>query len=107
MKTAAERILHGKFLNAGQTCVGPDYLFVPEGQVQTFIDHAREIIPKRYPQLADAAYTSIIDSKAFDRLGGLVEDARQKGATVINLMEGEQADEATRKIPPTLVTGVR
>jgi coniferyl-aldehyde dehydrogenase len=106
MKTAAERILHGKFLNAGQTCVGPDYLFVPEGKVQAFIDHAREIIPRRYPQLADAAYTSIIDSKSYDRLNGLVEDAREKGANIINLMEGETADEAARKIPPTLMTGV-
>ena len=106
MKTAAERIMHGKFLNAGQTCVGPDYLFLPEGKVQEFIDHARAIIPKRYSELADTAYTSIIDRKAFDRLCSTVEDARQKGADVINLMPGKESDEATRKISPLLVKNV-
>lgn len=106
MKTAAERIMHGKFLNAGQTCVGPDYLFVPEGRVREFIDHARAIIPRRYPELADIAYTSIIDRKSFDRLCGTVEDARQKGADVVNLLPGKESDDSIRKISPLLVTNV-
>lgn len=106
MKTAAERIMHGKFLNAGQTCVGPDYLFVPEGKVQEFIDNARAIIPRRYPELADTAYTSIIDRKSFDRLCNTVEDARQKGADVVNLLPGKESDDSIRKISPLLVTNV-
>jgi len=106
MKTAAERILHGKFINAGQTCVCPDYLFVPEGRVQEFIDHARAIIPKRYPELADVAYTSIVDKKSFDRLSDTVADARQKGAKIVKLIPGEESDESIRKISPLLVTNV-
>jgi coniferyl-aldehyde dehydrogenase len=106
MKTAAQRILHGKFINAGQTCVCPDYLFVPEGKVQEFVDHASEIIPKRYPKLADAAYTSIIDKQSFDRLSDMVDDARQNGANVVNLMKGDESDESLRKISPLLVTNV-
>ena len=106
MKTAAMRILHGKFLNAGQTCVGPDYLFVPEGKVQEFIDHARAIIPQRYPELSSVAYTSIVDKKAFDRLNDTVDDARQKGANVVNLLPGKESDESIRKISPLLVTDV-
>jgi coniferyl-aldehyde dehydrogenase len=47
--TAAERILQAKFMNAGQTCVAPDYLFLPEARVDAFIAAARHIVPARYP----------------------------------------------------------
>jgi coniferyl-aldehyde dehydrogenase len=105
-KVAADRILFGKYVNAGQTCVGPDYLFVPEGKVEEFIAHCCEIAPKRYKDLADTAYTSIIDMKAFERLTGTLDDARQKGAKVVNLLPGKESDESIRKIAPLLVTGV-
>jgi coniferyl-aldehyde dehydrogenase len=101
--TAAERILHAKFMNAGQTCVAPDYLFVPAGRENEFIAAAQRIVPERYPQLASQDYTSIIDARSYRRLTALIEDARSRGAEIINLLSGEEPDDAACRIPPTLV----
>jgi coniferyl-aldehyde dehydrogenase len=103
LKTAAERLLFGKFLNAGQTCVAPDYLFVPSGKVPEFVELAREIVSTRYPSAASQDFTSIIDDKAFARLEGVLKDATDKGAQAINLLGDDTADPTARKIPPHLV----
>ncbi len=105
--TAAERILHAKFMNAGQTCVAPDYLFLHEKQVNAFIDAARRILPARYAQLDSADYTSIVDAKSYRRLKALWEDAQSQGAEIINLLPGSQPDEAARRIPPSLIFKIR
>ena len=107
MKTAAERIIFGKFVNAGQTCVGPDYLFVPEGRVAEFSGHCREVVKKCLSGLQDPSYTSIVDDKSFKRLLEWLAEAREKGATAENLMSGEESDPSIRKIAPMLVTGVK
>lgn len=106
LKTAAERIMQGKFLNAGQTCVAPDYLYVPESKVQSFIGEAKKSIEKRYSGLESKDYTSIIDEKSFNRLSGALDDATQKGAVVVPLMQGEAIDNEERKICPHIVTEV-
>ncbi len=106
LKTAAERIAFGKFVNAGQTCVGPDYLFLPEGKVAEFSGHCRDVMAKRYTGLDDPAYTSIADEPSFRRLLDWLEDARQKGASAVNLLPGQEHDPARRTIAPMLVTGV-
>ena len=105
--TAAERILHAKFMNAGQTCVAPDYLFLHADQVKPFIDAARRIVPARYAQLDSPDYTSIVDANSYRRLKALWEDAQVQGAEVINLLPGSKPDEAARRIPPTLINKVR
>ena len=105
--TAAERILQAKFMNAGQTCVAPDYLFLPEKQVAAFIDAARRIVPTRYPQLDSRDYTSIVDAKSYRRLKSLWEDAQARGAEIINLLPGTKHDDAARRIPPTLINKVQ
>ncbi len=104
IETAADRIMQGKFLNAGQTCVAPDYLFVPEAKVDNFIAAAKKSIAKRYPKLASKDYTSIIDEKSFARLNSTLLDAEQKGASITSLMDGEVKDVASRKIAPHVVT---
>jgi coniferyl-aldehyde dehydrogenase len=104
---AAQRILQAKFMNAGQTCVAPDYLFVPERRVDAFIAAARRIVPGRYPQLDSKDYTSIIDDKSYRRLKNLLADARSQGAEIINLLAGAEPDDDTRRLPPTLVRNVR
>ena len=76
-----------KFRNAGQTCVGPDYLFLPEGKVAEFAGHCRDIMARRYTGLDDPAYTSIADEKSFRRLLDWLEDAREKGASVSKLLD--------------------
>ncbi|HIF17430.1 MAG TPA: coniferyl aldehyde dehydrogenase [Cycloclasticus sp.] len=104
LKTAAERVVQGKFLNAGQTCVAPDYIYVPEQKVNEFIELSKQLIDKRYGGLDTDDYTSIIDDKAFNRLNKILDDASSKGASVIPLLKGESKNKSTRKLAPHLVT---
>jgi len=106
LEKAVGRIMFAKLMNAGQTCVAPDYLFVPEGKVDPFIEKARSIVRLRYPSLESVDYTSIIDQNGFDRLLETIEDAAAKRAEVINLLPGPQADEKLRKISPTIIKNV-
>jgi coniferyl-aldehyde dehydrogenase len=101
--TAAERILFVKLLNAGQICTTVDYLLMPTQSIEEFVRAARQITAHRYPQLSSRDYTSIIDAKAFARITHALEDARARGATVVQLIQGPAWDEATRKIAPHLV----
>lgn len=106
IKVAAERLLYGKFLNAGQTCVAPDYVFVPRGKVQAFVDAAKTVVKQRYPQLDTADYTSIIDEKSYQRLSKTLDDATSKGAKAVNLMDEVVKDDKLRKIAPHVVCDV-
>ncbi len=103
VKTFAERMLFGKFMNAGQTCVAPDYVFVPKSKVDAFVEAAKEIVSQRYPSASNADYTSIIDQKAFNRLTSTLKDAEDKGAKPINLLGTDEINEEARKIPPHVV----
>jgi coniferyl-aldehyde dehydrogenase len=103
VEEAASRILYAKFLNAGQTCLAPDYVFVPEAAVERFVAAARRILPQRYPDPKSAQYTSIIDDKSYRRLRATLEDAEAKGASVVPLVPGAAFDDDLRKIPPHLV----
>lgn len=102
LEEAASRLLYTKYMNAGQTCVAPDYLFLPEGKVDTFAEYARNIVSQRYPNINDDAYTSVIDSRSFQRLRNTLDDAVTKGATAINLTDSD-FNEELRKFPPHLV----
>lgn len=106
VEEAASRILYAKFVNAGQTCLAPDYLFVPEGSRERFVAAARKLLPERYPDPKDGSYTSIIDEKSYRRLRETLEDAEQKGATVVPLVPGAAWDDELRKVPPHLVLDV-
>jgi acyl-CoA reductase-like NAD-dependent aldehyde dehydrogenase len=102
---AARRIMWGKCLNAGQTCIAPDYVLLPEDQVQPFIEAAGAEVRRLYPDgAAGADYTAIIHARHYRRLLGYLEDARAKGAQTVPLAAG--GSEAARKLPPTIVTGV-
>ena len=105
VREAANRILYGKYLNAGQTCVAPDYLFVHKSQVDEFVKIAGEILKERYPDTNTDDYTSIIDERSYVRLIDTLDDAAAKGATVIQLTAGERNDEL-RKLPPHAVLNV-
>ena len=61
VEKAADNILYGKFINAGQTCLAPDYLFVPEGKRDQFVAAAQRIVAARYPDINERSFTSIID----------------------------------------------
>jgi coniferyl-aldehyde dehydrogenase len=103
IRTAVERILWVKLFNAGQVCTSVDYLFLPEEKVDEFVRLARQLAGQRYPDIHGSDYTSIIDERSYRRLEAALDDARAKGARVINLVEGQQADPAARKMPPHIV----
>ncbi len=103
LKTAVERIMFVKLLNAGQICTTVDHAWVPAGQVDAFVDQARSLAAARYPTLGSPDYTAIIDQRSFDRLLAALEDARSRGARVLCLLDGPAFDAATRKIAPHIV----
>lgn len=106
LKTAVERIMFAKLMNSGQTCIAPDYLFVPKGKLDAFIKLAKEITSDRYPGIGTRDFTSLIDEKAYSRLMVTLEDARKKNADIIPLIPGVQSNEETTKIAPVIVTSV-
>ncbi len=109
IQMAAERTLTIKTFNVGQICLSPDYMLIPDAKRDDFVDAARAFMRKSFATMQDNAdYTSIINSRHFERLQGLLDDAAQRGATIISLApEGEPSiDEATRKIAPHLVLDV-
>ena len=107
LATVAPRLAFGKLLNAGQTCIAPDYAFVPKDRIDAFVEQMQRTIARMYPRLADNPdYTSIVSDRHFARLQGLLEDARSKGARIVTINPaGETFDPARRKQPPVLVLG--
>jgi len=103
LRTAAERILYAKCLNAGQICITVDHVFVPRARLQDFIDLARRIVPERYADLASPDYTSIIHTSAYQRLTRALDAAQAQGATVIPLLPGPARDDAAHRLAPHLV----
>lgn len=105
LATAAARIATGKWLNAGQTCIAPDYVLVPRESRDAFAEALRIEIASRYPQLdANPDYTRIVNEGQYRRLRALLDEAKEKGAKVLALREIDPARaDAERLIAPTLV----
>ena len=103
VKTAAERILWVKMFNAGQICTNVDYMFLPQGKEDEFVGHCKRLFAERFPDINGNDYTSIIDDRSFARLQATLDDARAKGAVLINLAEGQVPDPTLRKFPPHIV----
>ncbi len=103
---AAQKILFGKCVNAGQTCIAPDYVLVPRAQERAFADAAQRAIEAAYPTLAaNPDYTAIINARHRARLLGYLDDALSKGAAV-RVLHAEEGVAATGKIAPTVVANV-
>jgi acyl-CoA reductase-like NAD-dependent aldehyde dehydrogenase len=102
---AAESIAFGKFLNAGQTCVAPDYVLVRETKREAFTAQLEAAVRKLYPTIAaNPDYTSLIDHRHYDRIRGYVAQAKAAGVQVITINPSDEIlDAATQKFPPTLV----
>lgn len=107
LKDVSERLTMGKFWNAGQTCVAPDYVFVPRGRTAELIEGMRHHISNFYPTLRDNKdFTSIINDRQYNRLQGWLEDAAAKGATITVINPANENLDGTRKIAPTLISNV-
>ncbi len=105
LRTAADRVMTGKLFNAGQTCIAPDYALVPAVDRDRFVSACQSAVGRMYPTLgANPDYTAIINARHHARLVALLDDARSKGATILEINPaGESIDPATRKLLPTLV----
>ena len=106
LETAASRMLFAKFMNAGQTCVAPDYLFLPRGKLDSFVETAQQIMAERYPDIGNGQFTTVIDDSSYQRLIATMEDARNKGARLVNLAPQHAPDPEKRLLPPHLVLDV-
>src|SRR3546814_10009177 len=83
---AGQLVALGKLMNAGQICLAPDYLLVPEDQEGEVIDSVAKGAAALYPTLlANDDYTSVVNGRNYDRLQSYLADARAKGAEVIEV----------------------
>lgn len=100
---AAERIAFGKAVNAGQTCVAPDYVLLPRERVEGFVEAYRKVIQRFYPRLEDNPdYTSVVNQRQHQRLLVYLADAEAKGARLVPL----HAQGQERRLPHTLLLDV-
>ncbi|MEX0644726.1 MAG: coniferyl aldehyde dehydrogenase [Parvularculaceae bacterium] len=108
---AARSIAHGKMFNAGQTCVAPDYVLVPNGKVDAAVEAIAAATRALYPEIDTTPdYSSIVSDRHFARLKALVEEAREAGARIVEI-GSSNALYPQRKLPLTIVieppSGVR
>ena len=106
MAQVATRLATGKFYNAGQTCIAPDYVLVPSARRDELVHALRTEVASRYPMLdGKVDYTRVINEAQYRRLRGYLDDARARGLEVIELapLADRARAEAERLLPPTLV----
>lgn len=106
LEDIVDRICFAKSINAGQTCVAPDYVLVPRAKVEAFVQVFKSAFAKMYPTLnGNPDYTSVVDARAYDLLQDWLEDAAEKGAR-IEKASGEAIGDGTYRMDMHLVTQV-
>lgn len=101
---AALRIAHGKLLNAGQTCIAPDYVLLPRGREDAFAAAWQRAVARLFPRIeGNPDYASILGQGHLERLHALLQEARVSGARVEQA--GGAADPGARQLAPALVIG--
>ena len=106
LKLAADRIMAGKTLNAGQICLAPDYALVPEPRLAEFVEAAKTSVARMFPTIRDNPdYTAVVADRHYDRIRGYIEDARVKGGEIVEINPADEdfTQQEHRKIPPTLI----
>lgn len=115
IQDAARKIAHGKLLNAGQTCIAPDYVLLPRGSTAAFVDAYTQAVQTMYPQQqGNPDYTSVIHAAHASRVLGMLAQAEHAGAQVIRLeaagagevSQSRMGDGISRQLAPALVLGV-
>ncbi|MBV1872205.1 MAG: coniferyl aldehyde dehydrogenase [Gammaproteobacteria bacterium] len=106
VKEAIARVMMGKSMNAGQTCIAPDYVLINKNRVNELVDAFEAAATKRYPSVADNQdITWIVNDRHFQRVTSMIEDAREKGATVTQVNpRNETIPAGSRVIPLTIIT---
>jgi coniferyl-aldehyde dehydrogenase len=105
LSTAATRVMSGKLFNSGQTCIAPDYVFVPAEKRDEFAASCQRAVGDLYPSvIANPDYTTIVNDTHYQRIQSYLDDARSKGAKVIVVNPaGEPEAKTSRKMFPHLV----
>ncbi len=108
LKLAAERIMWGKFLNAGQTCVAPDYILIPKSKIESFVNHAKSATEKYFQSTEDSFqvntdFCRIINPRNFARVSGYIDEAVKHGAKIAF---GGKVNSSENFIAPTILTNV-
>ena len=105
LRLTAPRLMAGKLLNAGQTCIAPDYALVAQGSEEAFVRAVERAAAALYPAyVANDDYTAIVNDRHRARLASLLDDARSRGATVVEINPGNESPATgSRKMLPALV----
>jgi coniferyl-aldehyde dehydrogenase len=107
LESVIDRIAWGKLINAGQTCIAPDYMLVPRNDVDRFVARLRTSMTRLYPKFrSNPDYSAIISERHLRRLRELIEDARARGAAVIEIESVDSSAAAGRQLAPTLLLNV-
>ena len=109
IERAGERIALGKMLNAGQICLAPDYMMVPHDMEERAISAVTKAVAQMYPTLlGNDDYTSVVNARHRDRIQGLIDDAKAKGAEAIEVNPGNEDFSASNghKMPLTILRNV-
>ena len=102
---AAKRIMAGKLLNCGQTCVAPDYVILPEKLNEQFQKEVEKSVASFYPDiLNNDQYSQIISNDHFERLNSLLEDAEKKGARIVEV--SNESNKGNEIMTPKLIFNV-
>ena len=97
----------GKLYNAGQTCLAPDYLLIPQARREAFLSLFGGMVKKLYPKLVDNPdYTRIINRNHYERLAAYVSDARQKGAAIHQINPANEVSNGNNRVFPTIIFDV-
>ena len=103
---AVQRIMVGKMLNAGQVCIAPDYVFVPEELMDEVVEQATLVVKEMYPSLLNNdQYTAMVNDRHYQRITSNLNDANERSikTVTINPANEDFTDNPTQKIPPTLI----
>ncbi|TGN01630.1 aldehyde dehydrogenase family protein [Leptospira yasudae] len=108
LKKAAKKLVWGKVLNAGQTCVAPDYLLIPNDMMKPFVEEAKAVVKQFYTKDGKSLkenpdFCRIINDRNFNRVSGYIHEAVEKGAKI---EMGGDTDASQNYIEPTLLSNV-
>jgi len=109
LEKAGSRIAMGKMMNAGQICLAPDYMIVPEENEEAAVAAVEQGVQQQYPTLLENDdYASVVTDRHFDRLQTMVADAKEKGAEVVEVNPGNEdfSNTNSRKMPLTILRNV-
>jgi len=103
---AMERIMVGKMLNAGQVCIAPDYVLLPEHKLDEAVSIAKDVVARMYPTLlANEQYTAMVNERHYERMQRNLADANERGIQTITINPANEdfSVNPTHKVPPTLI----